>query len=236
MAPVTTYGSGGRPAEPPVGPGPDRLLLVAGAVGGLLLLLGVLFATGLTPFGPSSEPPPDTGTPGASAPAGPSGSATAAPPGTPATTPATTPTPTEPPGGTLRSLAASLCLEPDADVGDDGDDDGVPVRQAACSGAAEQLWRLDRDGEVVTVVNTATGRCLDVSGGSRDNQAAVVLSDCRQRDRQRWRATPNGDGFALVNVVSDRCLDVPAASGEPDLRMQQFDCNGTGAQRWIFSG
>jgi hypothetical protein len=232
MAPVTVYGSGGQPAQPPVGPGRDRLLLVAGAVGGVLLLLGVLFAAGLTPFGPAAEPPPQAGTPAASARADPAGSATATPTG-----PADAgPTPSEASGGTLRSVAASLCLEPDGSGDGGGDDDGVAVRQVACSGAPEQLWRIDPDGDVATVVNVATGRCLDVRRGSRDNQAPVVLSDCRPRDRQRWRTPPTGNGFALVSVVSDRCLDVPAASAEPGLRMQQFDCNGTGAQQWIFGG
>jgi hypothetical protein len=233
MAPVTVYGSGGQPAEPPVGPGPDRLLLVAGAVGGVLVLLGVLFATGLTPFGPAAEPPPEAGSSAAPAPAGPAGSATATPSGTAPTEPATT----EAPGGTLRSVAASLCLEPDGNPdGEDDDEDGIPVQQVACSGAPEQLWRIDLDGDVATVVNIATGRCLEVRRGSRDNQAPVVLADCRPRDRQRWRTPPAGNGFALVSIASDRCLDVPAASAEPGRRMQQFDCNGTGAQQWIFGG
>jgi hypothetical protein len=228
----TVYGGRGGP----VAPGPphrDRLLIGAAAVGGAGLLVGALLATGLTPFGPADRGARDaaTATPVIAAP-----DAAGSPvdrPSSPTAPPATSAPPAAPPTGTLRSVASSLCLEP---VAPDPPADGTPVHQVPCTGVPAQLWRLDRAGDVVTLVNPAAEGCLDVAGGSPDNQAPVVLSGCRAEPRQQWRATPNGNGFAVVSLVSNRCLDVPAASGDQGVRIQQFDCNGSGAQQWVFAG
>jgi hypothetical protein len=230
--PGTLYGAGGTPAPPAADPTRDRLLIAAAAIGAGGVLLGALFASGLLPFGPDEPAASAPAAPGTSAPA-PSGptSPTPAAPRTPTGRATPTPPPAAPPTGTLRSAASSLCL----DVGQ-GPVDGTPVQQVPCTGAPTQLWRLDRAGDVVTVINTATGGCLEVADGSPDNGAQVRLWSCQPVPHHRWRAQPAGSGFMLVGAASGKCLDVPGASSDQGVRMQQFDCNGTAAQQWVFGG
>lgn len=230
----TLYGAGGAPLGSRQRPRPDRLMLAAAAVGALGLLIGVVFATGLTPFGPErGAASVATFTPaGSASPAAVEPTRAPAPPTPTEAAKTTAPASVGPRIGTLRSAGSSLCLE----VIVQGQVDAAPVHQVPCAGAAAQLWRLDRDDDVVTVVNTATGGCLDVAGASRDNQAPVQQWSCQPVPQQRWRISPIGSGFALVSEVSGKCLDVPAGSADAGVRVQQFDCNGTGAQQWVFAG
>lgn len=225
----TVYGAGGAPVEPSVRHGRDRLMPVAALIGGLGVLVGVLFATGLTPFGPSDPGvPADAGAPAWR------GSPTVAPTSAapaPTTAAPTSQAPSSPPAsvGVLRSVVSSLCL----DVAQGGGD-GAAVQQMQCTGAPTQMWRLDRAGDVLAIVNTTTGGCLDVAGASRDNHAPVQQWSCQDVPQQRWRVAPADNGFTLVSLASDKCLDVPGASRDQGVQVSQFDCNGTDAQRWIF--
>jgi hypothetical protein len=211
----------------------DRVMRAAIAVGGLGLLAGVLFATGLTPFGPDESASGSlTPTPaGSAAPVEDGGSPE--PEATTAKPPPPSPTTAAPPpgNGTLRAVVSGLCL----DLAQDGLE-GVPVHQVACSGTPTQRWRLDQAGDVVVIVNTKTGGCLDVTAASTDNGAPIQQWSCAPVPQQQWRVTPTGNGFSLVSLISNKCLDVPGASRDQGVRLQQFDCNGTAAQQWIFGG
>ena len=194
-------------------------------VGGLGLLAGLLFATGLTPFGPDDSPvglPTPPRRRGCARRSGrrrpePTPKATTAKPPRPSPTTAAPPR-----NGTLRPVVSGLCLDI---VAQDGVD-GVPVHQVPCTGAPTQRWRLDQAGDVVVIVNTATGGCLDVTGASQDNGVPIQQWSCAPVPQQQWRVAPAGNGFSLASLISNRCLDVTGASRDQGVRMQQFDCNG----------
>jgi len=227
----TVYGAGGAPLTPRSAPVHRWLMPASFTVGGLGVLVGLLFATGLTPFGPDDVAAPSR----AQAPAGPgqpSGAAAGATSPPPSETPS--PTPTAAPGalrGALRSVASALCLQPASDR----DPQGAPVRQVPCSGAPNQQWRADRsEGDRFTIVNVDSDRCLDVNDKSRKDEATVQQWRCHGRANQQWRIVPTGASFALVSANSDKCLDVPGARTEADLTIQQFSCNGSTAQQWTW--
>ncbi|WP_345287966.1 non-reducing end alpha-L-arabinofuranosidase family hydrolase [Kitasatospora albolonga] len=96
-----------------------------------------------------------------------------------------------------------------------------PGADLACSGGANQQWRVNNDG---TVVGVESGLCLDVSGGGTANGTAVQLWTCNGGGNQKWTGltgtptptptpTPTGGTCAppvLVPVVLDGALAQPA--------------------------
>lgn len=80
--------------------------------------------------------------------------------------------------GTLKSFGS--CLDT-AKL-----DNGTPVGVGACSTAASQQWSLRPDG---TVLNVASGRCLDDSNGALTNGNKMQIYDCNGSLPQLW-STP----------------------------------------------
>ncbi|MGN9908276.1 pectinesterase family protein [Phytohabitans sp. LJ34] len=95
------------------------------------------------------------------------------------------------------------------------------------------------NGGVYTLAVGASGKCLEVAGGSVDNGALLQQASCTAGStRQQWRVTSSSaGGFNLVNVNSTRCADVPSASTASGVRLQQWGCgDGTKVnQRWSFA-
>ncbi len=92
------------------------------------------------------------------------------------------------------------------------------------------------------IVDTATGKCLDVAGFSKSNGARVVLWDCTGNPNQMWYFERPAavfweayDEFQIRSMHSDKCLDAanPAqtAPGQGAI-VQQWDCLGGHNQRW----
>lgn len=72
-----------------------------------------------------------------------------------------------------------------------------------------------------------SGRCMDVTGGSRNSGTAVIQWDCHTGDNQMWNFVPAGDEYyRLVARHSGKCLDVYGASPNNGARLIQWDCNG----------
>ncbi|UQU65823.1 ricin-type beta-trefoil lectin domain protein [Couchioplanes caeruleus] len=103
------------------------------------------------------------------------------------------------------------------------------VTIAGCSGAASQSWTRQADG---TLLNPASGRCLDVPDSNRTPGAVQLqIYDCVRTDGQLWRLPPGkvtGPGGLCVDVADGDPASVNAA--------QLFTCNGTDAQRWSTPG
>ncbi len=95
------------------------------------------------------------------------------------------------------------------------------------------------DGGVYTVAVGASGKCLEVAGGSADNGALLQQNSCSAGStRQQWRVvSSSAGGFTLANVGSTRCADVPSGSTTSGVQLQQWGCgDGTKLnQRWAFS-
>jgi len=80
-----------------------------------------------------------------------------------------------------------------------------------------------------TVVGAASGRCLDVAGGSATAGAAVDLWDCDGRAGQQWDVTSAGE----LRVFSDSmCLDAYQKGTAPGTKVDVYTCNGGANQQW----
>ncbi|MFK3980673.1 ricin-type beta-trefoil lectin domain protein [Micromonospora sp. NPDC050397] len=86
-------------------------------------------------------------------------------------------------------------------------------------------------GTAVSLVNPASGRCLDVYGASNAAGSQAVIWDCHGGTNQRWTRTANGE----LRVYGDRCLDISGSGTANGTKVQIWTCNGTGAQRFTFA-
>ncbi|MFF1405325.1 RICIN domain-containing protein [Streptomyces sp. NPDC058294] len=76
----------------------------------------------------------------------------------------------------LLGLGSSLCLQENAS----------DVTQEDCTGATAQQWSVVASGSYVTVRARVSGECLDVSGASTADSAAVITYTCTGSTNQQW--------------------------------------------------
>jgi len=222
----TVYGGHRAPRS---GPLADPLLRVAVAVGVVGVLLGVVFATGLLDGDDEPAVPAAVGTPsGAAQPSDPVGEPSPSAPAEPSPTPSAS-TPAAPPTGPRSLRAASgLCL------GLDGDGEKAEAELAVCTGGPEQQWVLNPAGaDVLSLTNAASGQCLDVEGGSRDDGARLQQFPCHGEVNQQWRLGGAGTGAALlVAAHSNKCAQVDDDGVEAGDDIRQRPCDGRPSQQW----
>ena len=83
------------------------------------------------------------------------------------------------------------------------------------------------------VIAKHSGKCLDVSGGSRSNGADVIQWNCHGGDNQLWRLVPAAGGyFRIIAKHSGKCLDVSGGSRSNGADVIQWNCHGGDNQRW----
>jgi hypothetical protein len=80
----------------------------------------------------------------------------------------------------------------------------------------------------VTIVGTASGRCVDVPGASSTNGIQVQLWDCHGGTNQRWTYTTNRQ----LTVYGNKCLDANGQGTSNGTTVVIWDCNGQANQQW----
>lgn len=76
----------------------------------------------------------------------------------------------------LLGRGSSLCLQENAST----------VTQENCTGATTQQWAVTASGSYVTLASRASGECLDVSGASTADSAAIITYTCNGGTNQQW--------------------------------------------------
>ncbi|MET9913628.1 RICIN domain-containing protein [Streptomyces sp. NPDC006476] len=76
----------------------------------------------------------------------------------------------------LMGRGSSLCLQENASS----------VTQENCTGATAQQWSVVTSGSYVNIKARASGECLDVSGASTANSAAIITYTCNGGTNQQW--------------------------------------------------
>jgi len=79
-----------------------------------------------------------------------------------------------------------------------------------------------------TLVNAASGRCLDVPNSSQANGTQAELWDCNGGANQQWAPTSSKQ----LQVYGGKCLDAEGARTSPGTRAIIWDCNGQSNQQW----
>jgi hypothetical protein len=76
--------------------------------------------------------------------------------------------------------------------------------------------------------NAATGRCLDIPGGTTAN-VQVQVSGCANTPAQQWTSTAGGQ---LTALGGQKCLDAYNAGTTNGTVVGTYACNGGANQRW----
>ena len=86
-------------------------------------------------------------------------------------------------------------------------------------------------GAAALLSNPQSRRCLDVSGGSTADGAAVALWDCHGAANQRWTRTSAGE----LRGNGGKCLDVTGGGTANGTKVILWTCNGGANQRYTFN-
>ncbi|MEU2776282.1 RICIN domain-containing protein [Streptomyces sp. NPDC007162] len=76
----------------------------------------------------------------------------------------------------LMGRGSSLCLQ----------EGSTAVTQEDCTGATTQQWSVVTSGSYVNIKARTSGECLDVSGASTANSAAIITYTCNSGTNQQW--------------------------------------------------
>lgn len=125
------------------------------------------------------------------------------------------------------------CLDTTSDVND--------LVQYACEvGKKTQEFELRRvedknDNDVYEIRHLHSSKCVDVSGGSSDMKANVIMYACGSSDNQRFylkpdTSTSDPDDYVLEAKHSRMCLDLYKGSSDEGTNIQQWYCTGGSPQ------
>ncbi|WP_405857784.1 family 20 glycosylhydrolase [Streptomyces sp. NBC_00090] len=109
---------------------------------------------------------------------------------------------------------------------------GTQLTTSALVGGNSQKWTFTEqpDGSY-TLVNVASGLCVDVNAGSMSAGASVIQWTCSGTTNQRWTvAAATGGGHTLTSVKSG--LVITTASTANNAPVTQQPASGSALQRW----
>jgi pectinesterase len=103
---------------------------------------------------------------------------------------------------------------------------GIPAAAVTVAVLPSEAATLPAAGGVYQLAVTKSGKCIDVSAGSKDNGALLQQWGCTSGATwQQFTLTAvNSTQYHLVNVNSGKCVDVPAASTTAGVQLQQWGC------------
>lgn len=97
----------------------------------------------------------------------------------------------------------------------------------------KQTWVMEKLGtknyadDEYRIINFATGKCLDVSGASKQEGAEVIEWRCNNGDNQVWTMQSEFDSIVLRSKISTMALTVvPSGSWSNRLQTGIFDYSG----------
>ncbi len=83
------------------------------------------------------------------------------------------------------------------------------------------------------IVNSRTGKVLDIANGSSADGAAIQQNALNGTLQQQWQITSiAADRYAITNALTGKVLDVTGASISNGAVIQQWDYLGDGNQQW----
>lgn len=97
-----------------------------------------------------------------------------------------------------------------------------------------QSWRLEAAGDgFCRIVNTTSGKSIDIIQGGTDNGAWLHLWETCDTDTQMWKLEPSSRGYyRLTSKASGKCIDIVDISNEPGAHLQIWDSVKGENQEW----
>ncbi|MGW2255306.1 RICIN domain-containing protein [Kitasatospora sp. NPDC001660] len=84
----------------------------------------------------------------------------------------------------------------------------------------------------VPVVNTNSGKCLEIDNSQLTDGARAQQWTCHDMPGQRWTLHWAGNGWAVQNANSGKCLEIENSQLTDGARAQQWTCYDIPTQRW----
>jgi len=98
------------------------------------------------------------------------------------------------------------------------------------------VWRNFDPATPYKICNKYTGKCLEVSGGSTADTAAVVQRAYSAASNQKWTITQvSAQKYKVVNVKSGKALDVTGGRTADGTPLIQYTYKGAANQLWAFT-
>ncbi len=102
---------------------------------------------------------------------------------------------------------------------------GAAITQFTCDGGADQKWSIDL-ATVGTIVNFATGHCLDLFGNGNADGQLVSTWSCYGAASQVWRPVNVGaQYYELRPYYTDKCLDLLNGMPGNGATIVQWGCH-----------
>jgi endoglucanase len=111
----------------------------------------------------------------------------------------------------------------------------LSIRNASGADRLRHAWGDEEvpGGQVTTITNRNSGKCVDVVSASSADGAEMIQWDCHGGTNQLWETRAAGDGHVqLVSRHSGKCLDVDGASTANNARAILWSCHGGTNQQW----
>ncbi len=97
-------------------------------------------------------------------------------------------------------------------VQDDGEDDSTPACLMKDEWNPARRWTIEKDGNSLKITNRKSGKALDVSGDSLDEEGGIIIWPAKSsedgNDNQRWSWDGDGKERRLKSKSSGLVLDV----------------------------
>lgn len=108
----------------------------------------------------------------------------------------------------------------------------VQLTRTTCSSSAGQTFAFSLvSGDVYTIGTMTAGSCLDITGASTSDNAAVIQYACHTGTNQQFRLTALGNNtFTVMAVHSSKCV-----AGD-STALVQLPCNSSSARIWRLPG
>ncbi|WP_145909087.1 RICIN domain-containing protein [Kitasatospora viridis] len=136
------------------------------------------------------------------------------------------------PSGVHTLVTGGLAL----DVPGGSSNDGTQLDTATVNGGTSQNWQFDQqpDGSY-HLVNSSSGRCAEVNGGSLNAGAVVDQWKCDSTSTNEfWTLTPLSNGSYLVSSVRSGLVLTAASTADGATLTQQVNTNSP-QQQWTIS-
>jgi len=139
---------------------------------------------------------------------------------------------------TITGKASGQCL--DQDYTNNTPHPGITAFPCWTPPADNQRWTLTwlpAQPDTVTIVDKASGQCLDQDYTSGTPHPGVLAFPCSNAANQQWVIQPRDEGaVSIVNKASGQCLDQDYTNNTPHPGVTAYPCwNGTKPddnQRW----
>ncbi|HEX6354697.1 family 43 glycosylhydrolase [Actinophytocola sp.] len=111
----------------------------------------------------------------------------------------------------------------------------LQLTQSSCNGGTSQSFAFTQvSGDVYSIGTLTAGSCIDISGASSGDNAAVIQYACHSGTNQQFRLAPvsGGNTFNVVAVSSGKCVAPSGDSSANNITLVQLPCSTATSRVW----